>query len=823
MKRDHKPRSGIALGGIGTGSVELRADGVFYNWNIFNNNPFGTGPSFPFPENSMLFFIVRYEEQGCDPKMKILQIDSGNEVGGILSHIYQFPWMTGVDETEYEGVFPFVRMRFRDADMPLDVELEAFSPFVPHDVDASSLPCAAFRFNVRSRAKRPVHVMLMASMRSGVGYDVEEKTHRSRLRRGKSQVLFEHGAGRMSKKHASWGTQALASLSRESTYYLGWEHLHPYYEIVIRSRELPDVDDSAGRNSRDPKTGRLKGMSRFFSTVARSVRLARGKSFEHDFVMAWHFPNLYSENQEHVEGHRYASRFRDAASVAEHVANNLGDLRSRSRAFVDDLYASTVPEFVLDQVNSQLNTLHTGAWLTKKGDFGIQEGMTQAHEYGPLATMDVGMYGSVSTAALFPELDKAMFRAHKRLQMASGEIGHGIARDFRRHDEREVVTERIDLVPQYAIMVLRGYFWTGDRAYLEEMWTSVKRALEFSAEHRDPNRDGLPDHKGAKCTYDNFPMFGAGSYSGSLWLAALVYAVKAAGVMRDTKAEARFSELLARARDTFERKLWNGSYYRLYNDEGGERGDLDEGCLVDQLIGQWATDMIGAGSIVRRDRVRKALRRIVSLCFRPEQGLRNAAWPGDAFLHPVEKDVWVDQANTCWTGVELAFASFLIYEGLVHEGLKVVRNVDRRYRKAGMYWDHQEFGGHYYRPMSAWAILNALAGLTIDGDAYGFAPRLPERNQRLFFAFGSGTAHFAREVKGRRECLAVEVKTGTFRCREIAFELVDARPRKVATAVAGKRLSPSSYDVGFEEDGVHLRFRRGVSARACESVTVTVG
>jgi non-lysosomal glucosylceramidase len=315
-------------------------------------------------------------------------------------------------------------------------------------------------------------------------------------------------------------------------------------------------------------------------------------------------------------------------------------------------------------------------------------------------------------------------------------------------------------------------------------------------------------------------MFGAGSYSGSLWLAALEYAVKAAGVMRDRKAEARYSELLDRARETFERKLWNGSYYRLYNDEGGERGDLDEGCLVDQLIGQWATDMIGAGPIVRRERVRKALRRIMKLCFRPGQGLRNAGWPGDGFLHPVDKDVWVDQANTCWTGVELAFASFLIYEGFVREGLKIVRNVDRRYRKAGMYWDHQEFGGHYYRPMSAWAIMNALAGLTIHGDTYGFSPKLPGRDQRLFFAFGSGTAHLTRKVKGRSERLAVEVRTGTFRCRELAFALLHARPGKVTVTVAGKRLPPSSYDAGFEEEGVRLRLRRGVSVGAGESVAV---
>ena len=41
--RNDRVRSGIAIGGIGTGSLELRKDGQFYNWSIMNNWPLGTG------------------------------------------------------------------------------------------------------------------------------------------------------------------------------------------------------------------------------------------------------------------------------------------------------------------------------------------------------------------------------------------------------------------------------------------------------------------------------------------------------------------------------------------------------------------------------------------------------------------------------------------------------------------------------------------------------------------------------------------------------------------------------------------------------------
>ena len=43
MQRADAVRSGMALGGIGAGTMELRKNGVFYNWNIANSAPLFTG------------------------------------------------------------------------------------------------------------------------------------------------------------------------------------------------------------------------------------------------------------------------------------------------------------------------------------------------------------------------------------------------------------------------------------------------------------------------------------------------------------------------------------------------------------------------------------------------------------------------------------------------------------------------------------------------------------------------------------------------------------------------------------------------------------
>jgi hypothetical protein len=93
--------------------------------------------------------------------------------------------------------------------------------------------------------------------------------------------------------------------------------------------------------------------------------------------------------------------------------------------------------------------------------------------------------------------------------------------------------------------------------------------------------------------------------------------------------------------------------------------------------------------------------------------------------------------------------------------------VDERYRKNGMYWDHQEFGGHYFRPMSAWAVVNAALGLSIRGESYELAPQVPDEDCRLFFSFGHGTARYVSENEG--SVRKVEVCSGTWKCSELTL------------------------------------------------------
>ena len=766
------------MGGIGCGWFEARQDGTFQNWNIFNNRPLGRGNHFSLHPHTVLFFVVRFQVEGEDPALRLLQIEESHDSAAFSGHEHQyiFPWLTGVDRIEYSASFPFVRMNFAEASMPLEIELEAWSPFIPHDVKNSSLPMAGFNFRVRSTCAKPVDVSLMACMRNTVGYDLKYKSYQNRPVKGAGYSGFELGGADMDATHASFGTMGIVALSEDATSYIGWEHPHPYYERVLRETRLPDLDDTAGRNYLDKETGRTVAGTRCFATVAQFARLQKeGDRLDQEFLATWHFPNNHARlpgdedggpagyledvdfpgnealkdesstatSEPRIEGHFYSKFFQNATEVAEYAAANRASLYGRTREFHDAFFDSTVEPYILDQVNSHLNTFRTSSWLTREGNFGILEGLSPTKSFAGLGTTDVAMYGHVAAAALFPELDRTLMRAHKYFQNENGSVIHSIDQNFDWKNPREASATRLDMPAQYSYMVLRGFFWSGDRAYLEEMWPSVKRALEYVLRERDYNGDCLPDMEGVMCSYDNFPMYGVAPYVATQWLVAVASAIKAAEILGDGEARERYQKVLTAGTSVLEQKTWNGTYYRLYSDEGGVRGDVDEGCMTDQVIGEWAANLVGLPPLLDSERVRSALQSVMRMNYKASQGLRNCQWPGDAFLHDVAEDCWVDQANTCWTGVELAFASLLIYKGLYEEGAKVIKNVDDRYRRWGLYWDHQEFGGHYFRPMSAWSIMHALLGLEIQDGHYTFAPKIGPDGCKILFMTADGYAHYS--------------------------------------------------------------------------------
>ncbi len=135
----------MPLGGIGTGNFEIGVDGQITTWQLFNTLRDGFVP---------FVFGVKVGD-----KAKMLQTAGGPD--GIPR----------VQSIEMTGEYPCATLKFQDADLPVHLELTAFTPFAPLDTEFSSLPVACFVFKVQNPTNREQTVSLGGFIQNALGYD----------------------------------------------------------------------------------------------------------------------------------------------------------------------------------------------------------------------------------------------------------------------------------------------------------------------------------------------------------------------------------------------------------------------------------------------------------------------------------------------------------------------------------------------------------------------------------------------------------------------------------------------------------------------------
>lgn len=148
---------GMPIGGICTGQLYLGGDGRLWHWDIFNQpapqewrSPMGPHYAEPAKVKSPL-------EQGF--AIRIVQPDR--------AQIRQLDGR-GFREIGFRGEYPIGFVEYRDADVPVVVHLEAFSPFIPLDEDDSGLPATILRYVVRNVSDSPVDIELGGWLENGV-------------------------------------------------------------------------------------------------------------------------------------------------------------------------------------------------------------------------------------------------------------------------------------------------------------------------------------------------------------------------------------------------------------------------------------------------------------------------------------------------------------------------------------------------------------------------------------------------------------------------------------------------------------------------------
>jgi len=802
------------MGGIGTGSISLGGRGQLRDWEIYNRPDKGRSPEYAFAS-------IWVKAGDANPAAHVLEARlmppyaTGSGLGPAGA-----PGLSRLESATFTGEFPLARIAFDDRRLPVRVSLEAFSPFIPLDPDNSGFPAAVLRYRVRNPGKTKATVSIAFSLDNPTGQSVAPSTRRAKDDRRSNEfrkALADELQGlymtnpATAEEHPERGSVALCVLAPGNgrvSYLRGWPGAKWWASPMLFWDDFTS-DGELGPEAADRK---LTG------SLCLQREIAAGAEAEYTFLLSWHFPNrtpswsgwTAPKGQENaIIGNHYCTQFADAWAAAEQLARKLPELEKRTMSFVTAMRASTLPGSVRDAATANLSTLVTQtSFRTADGEFHGFEGCNDHRGCCFGNCTHVWNY-ETSTQYLFPSLARSLRKA----SFGYSEDEQGGMRF------RQMLPDGTDRFGYAAAdgqmgQIIKAYLdWklSGDTEWLRGHWPKIQLALSFAwiPGGWDPNRDGVME--GVQHNTYDVEFYGPNPLCGVYYLGALRAAEEMARTLGDTTAAADYRGLFEKGRAWIDANLFNGEYYiqkirsipknqiapTTVGDMGADRPDepefqLGDGCLADQLIGQYLADLAGLGPLLDPAKIRKALESVHKYNHRANlfdhDSVQRVYTLNDEptilvcdYGKGARPKVPFPYYSEAWTGIEYLVAAQFIHVGMLREGLETIEDV--RWRFDGERrnpWDEPECGHHYARAMSAWSSVVAWSGFHYHAadQALTLSPKTTPPEFRSFWSTGAGWGLFSIAPENGRSRAKITVTEGslplrTLRCGKATLKLDD--------------------------------------------------
>lgn len=760
--------SGVPLGGIGSGSVELLPDGEFHYWQIANPPRFTTRCSDQKADDGegstgALSFWVRAQQEQRKPVIRKLGMKTDPD-----DFTYRmFAWNKPVERIDFDGRFPVCDLDYIDAGLPCKVSLRAVAPFVPHHSDISATPGFYLDFVLENPTGQDMTASLLGALEPSFANKDTGCTN-CLVHFGDATGIFLQPV--QVNASPSCGNLALSVSGEGKKSYITGEFQRYLREYVSYSdfgvtqesflfdfRENGILPDSQAGSKPAQIPERLQDLSDneidclYAAYGAYPFAVSLLKRIQH---ITPTFPTSRQEKEAFLKCcykqiERMGKKFGSCALCSQvklaagekktvrfvlswYFPNHFSESRKRLGHYYENLYANALDanRFLVENRNkifepavafsdllfrTDMPAVYPDSWSSHlativKSAWYLKDGKFGLWEglgYCGFHTTDITYHASFGLLVLFPELQKRQMQMGAGFQREDGRVHHFFTPDLEHVDDGY---DRVDMNMQFVLMVLRDYLFTGDFGYLCGLWGNVVRAMD-SIQSLDTDGDGLPDYDTRRNTYDAWNFSGTPTYISVLWLAALKAAALIADRMQDAKRAEQWRALLEKGKNSLEEKLWNGEYYDLWRNET----ETDESLMSDQLDGEWFLRIMGIGGNLSDERVRSVIKVIYDQNFDTEAGLINAACPkGKSTTISTYKNC---QAGAVWTGIGYAMAALSLSVGLQKFADMEVTSIHCNQLRMGAFWDHWECGHHYTRPMSSWTTLNAALGLSINSEA----------------------------------------------------------------------------------------------------------
>ncbi len=690
-----KLKSGLPLGGIGAGKLEILPNGCLDFFTFLNNldNPLTNSKRNKESAGVLGFHFGLVVKNSRVNFSKILEtVKIGN---------YE-----NIEEIGFEGNFPFAKLQFKDKELPLTVELQANSYFIPQDAVNSGLPAAAFTFKFENKTQEDFFISLAVIVRNISSYWC---VGRKNIVIDENKFLFlDLLSINPLENDASAGEfcVGIPKNSEREISYLGEFNLQkkPFvfaknkislkaWEYLLEFGRLPNINSQESVTSESFQLG---------GALCVEAKIPAGRTKEIPVYFSWYFPNC-------AEGNFYQNNFKNTFEVIKYAQENKEKFSEASLRWQEKLNETDMPPWLKDGLINNLYPFFSSSFWTKTDKFALLEAPCVCSLMG---TLDVRFYGSLPTMLFFPELEIKEMRLFLKAQRQNGYMPHDLG--HKRFDMPSNGTTALlwkDLNPKFILMVYRDFLrFNKDKNFLEEFYPAVKNALSWILS-TDKNADSLPDNEGQDQTFDLWPLYGASSYVSSIFLSSLLAMKEMAKILSDYETQEICNEWFKRGQENFIKKLWNERYFICYNN-GKEKS---EAATLGQLTGQWYAHLLGLDYIVPKELVKKAVKYLLAVNAKASKfGAVNS------MSSKYSRDKTCLHSSNVWIGINYAFASLAIYEGFAKEGLALAEKVYKATTEGSLNpWNQPDmidaesgeylFGDHYMRNMVIWAIPIALA------------------------------------------------------------------------------------------------------------------
>lgn len=748
------------LGGVGTGCLSLTGTGALAEFQIQNH------PN----QDSMLQqtgFALWARPEGGEAVARILEapvpppytrhqrrVNGGRHPGGGLGNagLFGLPHMKAA---RFTSRFPMAELALSDPCVPLEVSLQAYSPFIPMDAEASGLPAAIFRWTLHNPGSVAVEASLVMSLSNPVAETEEGGSRNRREALGGYEVLVYENTLRAADDPLN-GSVALAvpaegAFAMTQWRRLGWfDAVQSWWDEFSATGSLTD-----NTYAENPKGGMNNG------TLGLRVRIEAGASVTLPFWLTWSFPvfspsSLFEADKgdvkpEELVRNYHGKRFPQATDVVQYLAGTEEDLRARTESFAAALLSMTVPDEVYDAVSSNLAILRSPTVIRlDDGTFYGWEGCGERDGCCPGSCTHVWNYAQAATY-LFPQLQRAMHDASYQYNFSStgsGAMGFRIPLPLEK--QGEVTRPAVDGQMGEILKIFQLWKLTGDEAWIRGLYPKLKQSLEFAWAGWDWRKRGVVEGMHHN-TYD-IEFHGPDPMGTGYYLGALAAVAELAERFGDTEAAATYREVLAKGAAWMDTEAFNGEYYEQRVDpEAWKHGEFPEkeaptpplpdmqaderiyqfgkGCLSDQLVGRWLARLAQTSAYLDAAKERRALASVFkynhrtdlwdhSCCQRAyalqdEGGLLLCTWPrGERERLPF---VYADEV---WTGIEYQVAGHLLLLEMREEALQVVRTLRARFDGVRRNpFNEYECGSYYARALASWGLVPAWFGFRGDAAA----------------------------------------------------------------------------------------------------------